>query len=354
MKSQSQSLPGHLLMLRLAELHWSSSFERRLGALAPGGILLAGPLPRAPETLWELLTRISQSLPSTPFLAIDDEGGGAAPLSALLPPLPSPRAVAAKGARAAGQVGELMGTALRLLGFNTNLGPELDLASAFAERTLGTCTFGADPYEVAQCGRAFVEGLKRHKILACGKHFPGLASVPPAASGELPISGRSMAELWRSDLVPYRELLPQLPLVMMSTAAYKAYDFDYPRSAVLSAHIVERLLRAKLGYRGVVVAPQLESQDVRGVLDLSSAAVQSVNAGCDLLVVEREESWLAMRQALESGKLPDQRLEQALGRIRAAKKGLAQPGGQPSRIAWKRLMRRFEEFNSRYEEQKSA
>ncbi len=354
MKAASQSLPGQLLMLRLAEPRWSSSLERRLRALAPGGILLAGPLPRAPETLWELLTRISRSLPSTPFLAIEEEGGAVDALSALLPPLPAPRAVAAKGPRAAGQVGELIGEALKLLGFNTKLGPGLDLASAFADRTPGARTFGADPHEVAQCGRAFVEGLKRHKILACGKHFPGLASVPPAASGELPISGRSMAELWRSDLVPYRELLPQLPLVMMSTAAYKAYDFDCPRSAVLSAQIVEGLLRAKLGYRGVVVAPQLESPHVRGVVDLSNAAIQSISAGCDLLVVEREDSWLAMRQALESGRLPDARLEQALARIHAAKKGLAQPGGQPSKVAWERLTRRFEEFNSRHEEQKIA
>jgi beta-N-acetylhexosaminidase len=346
MKARSQSLPGQLLMLRLAEPRWRSSFERRLQALAPGGILLAGPLPRAPETLWELLARISRSLPATPFLAIEEEGGAVDPLSALLPPLPSPRAVAVKGARAAGQVGELMGTALQLLGFNTYLGPGLDLASACAERTLGTQTFGVDLRGVTQCGRAFVEGLRRHKILACGKHFPGLASVPLAASGELPISGQSMAELWRSDLVPYRELLPQLPLVLMSTAAYKAYDFEYPCSAVLSAQIVEGLLRAKLGYRGVVVAPQLESKHVRGVLDLSSATLQSVNAGCDLLVVEREESWLVMRQALESGKLPDQRLEQALARLHVAKKGLAQPRGRLSKIAWERLMRRFEEFSS--------
>ena len=42
----------------------------------------------------------------------------------------------------------------------------------------------------------------------------------------------------------------------------------YPRSAVLSAQVVEGLLRGKLGYRGVVVAPQLESESVRGVLDL--------------------------------------------------------------------------------------
>jgi beta-N-acetylhexosaminidase len=354
MKAGSQSLPGQLLMLRLAEPRWSSSLERRLRAFAPSGVLLAGPLPRSPETLWDLLTRISRSLPTAPFLAIEEEGGPVDPLSALLPRLPSPRAVAAKGGRAAGQAGKLIGEALKLLGFNTNFAPTLDLASGSTDEASEARAFGADPREVAQCGRAFVEGLKRHKILACGKHFPGLASVAPVAGGELSISGRSMAELWRADLFPYRELLPQLPLVMMSTAAYKAYDFDYPRSAVLSVQVVEGLLRGKLGYRGVVVAPQLESRYVRGVADLSNAAIQSVGAGCDLLVVEREEPWLAMGQALESGRLPDVRLKQVFARVHAAKKGLAQPGGRPSKVAWERLARRFEEFNSCCKELDSA
>jgi beta-N-acetylhexosaminidase len=346
MKAGSQSLPGQLLMLRLAEPRWSSSLERRLRAFAPGGILLAGPLPHSPESLCELLGRISQSLPTTPFLTIEEEGGGVDPLSALLPPLPPPQALGQGGTAAARQAGELIGEALKLLAFNTDLGPGLDLASPFTEKTLGPRTFGADPHAVAQCGRAFVEGLKRHKILACGKHFPGLASVPPVASGELPISGRPMAELWRSDLVPYRELLPQLPLVMMSTAAYKAYDFDHPRSAALSAQIAEGLLRRKLDYRGVVIGPQLELPHVRGALDLAQAEVRCVSAGCDLLVVERDELWLAVRRALESGELPDARLEQALARIRVAKQGLAQPGGQPSMVTWDRLARHFEEFSA--------
>jgi beta-N-acetylhexosaminidase len=354
MKAGFQSLPGELLMLRLAEPSWNSSLERRLGALAPGGVLLAGPLPRAPETLWDLLTRISRSLPATPFLAIEEEGGGVGPLSALLPPLPSPRVLGQKGTAAARQAGELIGEALKLLGFNTNFAPPLDLAAGSAGEASEARAFGADPHVVAQCGRAFVEGLRRHKILACGKHFPGLASVPPVPSGGLPSSARSMAELWRSDLVPYRELLSQLPLVMVSTAAYKAYDFDHPRSAVLSTQIVGGLLRRKLSYRGVAVAPQLESPHVHGVLDLSDAAIQCVETGCDLLVVEREESWLAMRQALESGRLPDARLMEALGRIQRAQKGLPELGGRPSKVAWDRLVRRFEEFNSVYAELESA
>jgi beta-N-acetylhexosaminidase len=357
MKPPSPSPAGELLMLRLVAPCGSSSLEQQLRSLEPGGILLAGPLPRSPETLYELLGGISRSLPAPPILALEAEGG-AGPLGALLPPLPSPRVLAQKGAGFCRQAGELIGEALKLLGFNTYFALTLDLASGFAEEALGARTFSADPRVVAECGAFFVEGLSRHKILACAKHFPGLASVPPAPSGELPISGRSMAELWRSDLVPYRELLPRLPLVLMSAAAYKAYDFDYPRSAVLSAQVVEGLLRAKLGYRGVVVAPQLESQPVRGALDMSRAAVQSLYSGCDMLLVEKEESWWVMRRGIEEvfafGKLARERLEQSVGRIRAAKKGWAPPKGPFSKTAWEGLARRFEEFNSGYQEVKSA
>ena len=182
-------------MLRLVAPRWSSSLEQQLRALEPGGILLAGPLPHSPETLYELLGDISRSLPAPPILALEADGGGADPLGAFLPPLPSPRALAQKGARLARQAGELIGEALKLLGFNTYFALTLDLASGFTEESLGASTFSADPRVVAECGGFFVEGLSRHKILACAKHFPGLASVPPAAGSELPISGRSMAEL---------------------------------------------------------------------------------------------------------------------------------------------------------------
>jgi len=343
------SVPHESLMLRIVAPRWGSSLERQIRTFGPGGILLAGPLPASPEGVHDLLRDISSILPATPILAVEAEGG-AGPLSALLPPLPSPRALALKGARFARQAGELSGEALNLLGFHAHFALTLDLASEFAEESLGASTFGADPRVVAECAASFVEGLSRHKILACAGHFPGLASVPPAASSELPASGRSMAELWRADLVPYRTLLPRLPLILMSTAAYKAYDFDSPRSAVLSQVVVGGLLRGKLGYRGVVLAPQLESQSVRGVLDLGRSAVQSLSAGCDMLLVEKDESWQSMRrgieEALASGAIRQMRLEQTFTRIHAAKKGLAPPKGPFSKKAWERLTRRFEEFNS--------
>ena len=83
---------------------------------------------------------------------------------------------------------------------------------------------------------------------------------------------------------------------------------------------------------------------------MGQAAVQSLSAGCDMLLVEKEESWRAMRRGIEevlaSGKLPRERLEQSVGRIRAVKRGWAPPKGPFSKKAWDRLVRRFEEFNS--------
>ena len=336
-------------MLRLARPRWSASIERQIRALAPGAILLAGPLPGSPDAVCELLAGISRCLPTPPILALEEEGGNNDPLSVFLPPLPSPQSIGQTGPRAARQAGELIGEALKLLGFNTNLAPGLDLAPAHPQETSNTGAFSSDPNAVKECGWSWIEGQKRHKILSCAKHFPGLASVP-AALEELPVSGRSMAELWAHDLIPYRELLPRLPMAMLSTAAYKAYDFNYPRSAALSARIVQGLLRAKLGYPGMVVAPGLEDQRVRGPLDLGAAAVEAVGVGCDLLLVEDEASWHIMRQSLEqalkSGNLLCERFDQAGSRVEAARKRLGTPSGRLAKSAWDRLMRRFEEFNS--------
>ena len=396
MKPPSAMMTSEFLILRLVAPRWSSALERQLQALAPGGVLLAGPLPGSPETLHELLGNISRCLPAPPILALEAEVGGADPLSALLPPLPSPQTLAQKGARFPRQAGELVGEALKLLGFHAYFALTLDLAPECTEESLSVApgfsparaalsvapgsspacaalkdgatfkserhpsTDSFDPRVVAECAALFIEGLSRHKILVCAKHFPGLGGVTPAPApaGELPVSGRPMAELWNRDLAPYRGLLEHLAFVLMSAASYKAYDYDFPRSAVLSERVVEGLLRGKLDYRGVVVAPYLESPAVRGALDMGRAAAQSLIAGCDMLLVEEDASWQAMRQgiddALASGKFPSERLQESVGRIGAIRARCATPQGRFSRSAWERLARRFDEFSSGLQEEKSV
>ncbi len=349
--------PNQLLLVRLAENCWSGGLERWLRAACPGGVLLDTPLPRSAEATHDLVANIASATSAFPFLAVREDGGSENALRAFLPPLPSPRSAANMGVKAVARLGGLIGEALSLLGFNTNFAPTLDLASPFTERIPGERAFSADPRQVTECGRAFLRGLRLHRILACGKHFPGWGSVTGGPEQGLTISGKPMAALWCEDLLPFRELLPELPMVLISSAAYKAYDFDIPRAASLSSSIVEGLLRMKLGYRGLVVAYDLEDRNVCGTLDLSEAAIQAINAGCDMMIVDQGKTFDTVSQALqaglEAGKLAPQRLEELRWRIHSAKKSLTPPRGRISNAVLDKLVRRFESFSREFPRQES-
>jgi len=346
MKPSRAEILSQLLIVRLEDCRWSAARERFLRAAQPAGVLLPAPLPPTAEATQELLHKIAPVLPQPSFLAVRQEGGPRDPLRRFLPGLPSPRGAAQRSLSAVARLGDLIGEALSLLGFNTNFAPVLDLATPFTEEALGTYTFGSDPAQVAEWGGAFLRGLQRHRILACGKHFPGLGSVanPPGPR----VSGKPMAALWREDLLPFRELLPHLPMVLVNPAAYKAYDFNEARPASRSPQIVEGLLRVKLGYRGLAVAYELEAEGVGGTLPVGEAAIQSLNAGCDLLVLDQEASCeivcRALEEGLESAKLSRPRVEQALARVCTVKRGLATRPGNMSRRALEKLARRIESF----------
>jgi beta-N-acetylhexosaminidase len=361
---------GQLLILKVNELRWDSSLERFLRRLRPGGVLIDAPLTGGAGAGREFLTKVACAVPTAPFLALREEGGVMDPLGAFLPALPSPRAVAGKGLAAVRHLGELVGAAFEFLGFNTDLAPLLDLAPPDAGKSTcepvecrsptlrhvptveGTATraFSPDPQQVANCGAAFLDGLERHEVRACGKHFPGLAGAQSSTVNRPPLVSKSMAQLWCEDLVPYRALLPRLPFVLVSTASYKAYDFDFLQCAGLSPKVVEGLLRIKLSYDGIAIAYGLEMKAVRGTLTLEEAAVQALGAGCDMLILEgtaaAERVPAALRTARESGKLPSPRVEQALERIQLAKQGLRPPVGSRPNRSLDRIAKEFIDFSS--------
>ncbi len=350
---------GQLLILGVHDHRWSSSLGRTLCAIQPSGVLLYPKAIRSPGQTAELLHKISKTLSTPPFLAIAEEGGSVNPLRTFLSPLPAPRTLARRGQAAIRRLGELIGEVLKLLGFNLDFAPRLDLSNPDVKPTLDTQTFGADPEHVAKCGKAFIEGLRKHRILACGKHFPG-RSIPEYDENGMPIVGKSMAELWREDLLPFRELLPLLPFIKLSNVVYKAYDFDVHQPASISAKVVHDLLRVKLGYCGLAVADllglleemslHLTGQQGAG-LDLKAFTL-SIQGGCDLQVVKWGPKFVqtalaAIRIELESGSLSHEHVNAALQRIRTAKRGLKRPSGKLSARSFDRLARDFEEFGRR-------
>jgi beta-N-acetylhexosaminidase len=180
--------------------------------------------------------------------------------------------------------GELVGRAIRAFGFNTTLAPVLDLGLPASAEVMGTRVAAESAAGVVAYARAFLAGLASQGVVGCGKHFPGLGGGTLDSHLETPEILREGQELWRDDLVPYRELRDELPMVMVNHAAYPRTP-GKARPASVSRYWIETVLRKRIGYRGIVFSDDLEMGGVLKFFGIEAAAVEAVRAGTDLLEI---------------------------------------------------------------------
>jgi beta-N-acetylhexosaminidase len=102
-------------------------------------------------------------------------------------------------------------------------------------------------------------------------------------------------------------------------------SLDDQRPATLSPRVVQKMLREELGFEGVILSDDLEMKAIAATYSVPDAAVQAIAAGCDGLLicsgdVEVQAVTLeALVHAVEEGRIPFKRLEDAHKRLRAAK-----------------------------------
>jgi beta-N-acetylhexosaminidase len=95
---------------------------------------------------------------------------------------------------------------------------------------------------------------------------------------------RSREELERTELVPFRAAIAAgVPMLMTAHVLYPALDPDHP--ATLSRAILTDLLRTQLGFDGVVASDDLEMRAIGDKQTIGDAAVATLAAGADVLLV---------------------------------------------------------------------
>ncbi len=267
-----------------------TSLERAwLKLIRPAGVILfQRNIDNAAQTR-ALLSQATELCAPHSLRCVDVEGGTVDRLRDALAPMPSAQAVYA-AAHAAGKTalmrehGELVARAVKAFGFNTTLAPVLDLALPASAQVMGTRVVSADPKQVAAyCGQ-FLGGLAAHKVVGCGKHFPGLGGGTLDSHLETPSIDRTMRELTNDDLYPYCELRDQLPMIMVSHAAYPRTPGG-KRPASVSPYWITTILRNRIGYRGLTFSDDLEMGGVLKFLPIEGAAIEAIRAGMDLIEI---------------------------------------------------------------------
>ena len=234
--------------------------------------------------------------PGAPAIVCLDQEGGAirtlrfAPSAVGQAGQPTPVA-AARAATATAR-------ALRGVGVNVALGPVADVAAGTSGSVMASRAYPGDAARVAASVRAAVAAYRRAGVLPVVKHFPGLGGATTNTDQAAARVGRTRAQL-AADLQPFRAALAAgAPLVMLGHARYPALDARHVASQ--SHAIATGLLRGELGFDGVEMTDSLEAHAALATTDgdVGAAAVRSLQAGADLLLMTGPGSFPLVRDAV--------------------------------------------------------
>ena len=211
---------------------------------------------------------------------------------------------------------------LKDLGFNTNLAPVADVVSLAANVDLVWRSFGTDPDTVSDMVTAQVEGYTEGGILCSPKHFPGIGFAWGDSETEVITSDRTLKEMQGSELKPFKAAIKAgAPMIMVGhLTCPELSDSELPAS--LNGTIVQDILRKQLGFDGLVITDSLQMGALADVVDdQSEIALTAFEAGCDLLLIppDLQASYDKMLEAVQSGRISKQRLNESLKRIVKAK-----------------------------------
>jgi beta-N-acetylhexosaminidase len=183
--------------------------------------------------------------------------------------------------------GQLTAYVLRLLGFNMDLCPVLDISyDDDADNALRGRCYGTDAQQVITNAGIFNANLRHYRIQSCGKHFPscGLADTDPHHA--IPHVHKSVQDMFESDLLPYTALMPELDAIMSCHAYFSAIDPDTPSlPGSLSHNLLTKLLRMQLGYEGVIMTDDLDMGAIVNTYGRGPDVELAIRAGNDMAMI---------------------------------------------------------------------
>ncbi len=344
---------GQILIVGFDGTEMTPRLSSLLKQLQPAGVILFARNIKTAEQTWRLL-RDCQKCVSTPlFTCVDLEGGTVDRFREVLGPAPSAAEVFATGDRKLFRKhGQIIGDNCRALGFDVDFAPVLDLAFEASRSVLSSRVVSANPRETAAYAREFLAGLRAAGALGCGKHFPGLGEGKLDSHRELPVIEKPLRQLWTEDLLPYRILRTQMPMVMIAHAAYPLVTHDQT-PASLSKVWIRGILRKRIGYRNLIVSDDLEMGGVLAAAPVGQAAVEHIRAGGDLCLICHREDYIEqaneelVRTAERNPKFA-KRVEESMRRVLAFKKKSAKifrKTKSPSTAIIEKLSRKLWEFS---------
>jgi beta-N-acetylhexosaminidase len=275
---------------------------------------------QTPDQLRALCADVRAVAGPQTLIAVDHEGGRVQRFREGFTPIPSMRELGQSGdPEIVRHAGATMAQELRRAGVNWNLAPVVDVDSNPANPVIGQRSFGPEMETVSRMGVALIRGLQEGGVAACAKHFPGHGDTSVDSHHDLPYVGHQLERLTRVELPPFQAAIEaEVASIMVAHLIVDVIDPTTPAS--MSHAAVQGLLRARLGYDGLVTTDDLEMKAVAARYTIEEIVTASVRAGVDLCMIchtldLQHRAIEALDKAVADGRIETETIERARRRV---------------------------------------
>lgn len=220
-----------------------------------------------------------------------------------------------EGVSAAKENAGILAADLTALGFNMDLAPVADVWSNPENTVIGDRAYSDDFQQAAELVAAAVAGFREGGVACTLKHFPGHGDTSADSHYGSVYVYKTLDELRAQELIPFQAGIDAgADAVMMGHLIIVDVEEE---PALFSHRLVTELLREEMGFQGVVMTDGLQMEAMTDYYKSGEIAVRAVQAGVDMLLCPRdlEEAADALIQAVESGEISQERLEESVRRI---------------------------------------
>lgn len=272
-------------------------------------------------TLQEEIQLIQEAVDHKLFMAVDEEGGEVTRISSFKEfrsePFPSPRLEYQKGSWKEVQKTEKeKAELLKYLGINLNLAPVADVSSEESDFIFSR-SFSTDPLEVAEYVETVVKLFNQTGVGTVLKHFPGYGSNVDTHTG-VAYDQRDINIFRERDFVPFKAgVKARTEAILISHNVIEKIDDENPASLSVPVH---KILRDELNFSGLILTDDLVMDGLRNFSEPEEAAILAVLADNDILISTEFSTQIpAVIEAVKSGRIPRNQIDQSVRRILEAK-----------------------------------
>jgi len=237
----------------------------------------------------------------------------------------------------------------RAAGCNWNFAPVCDIDMNFRNPITNVRTYGSDPEKVCRNVEVYVKALQSCGMAAACKHFPG-DGVDFRDQHLHPTYNSLPADQWYGTYGKIYQTAIDAGLlsVMVGHIVQPAVEMEQNPAltfadclpASQSKELLTGVLREKFGFNGVVITDATIMGGYCMSMERRKALPATLMAGCDMFCFTPDiyEDLDILREALHTGELTEDRLDEAVTRILALKRKLEdmlEPLPEIHASAWK-------------------